>query len=108
MIRRPPRSTLFPYTTLFRSRRRAGGESQSALHCADDVAPLRDLGGNHAVSHCEFGVGQLIQKDRHIDRDQRVIHNGSCPPLRIVVTDRKEKHHISSWGVGSGEWGVRN
>src|SRR5579884_4091363 len=25
MIRRPPRSTLFPYTTLFRSRRRRGG-----------------------------------------------------------------------------------
>src|SRR2546429_3864637 len=32
MIRRPPRSTLFPYTTLFRSRRRAtrrgGGRSR--------------------------------------------------------------------------------
>src|SRR2546422_4590154 len=27
MIRRPPRSTLFPYTTLFRSRRAAGGAS---------------------------------------------------------------------------------
>src|SRR2546430_12936069 len=26
MIRRPPRSTLFPYTTLFRSRLRAGAE----------------------------------------------------------------------------------
>src|SRR2546430_3754038 len=26
MIRRPPRSTLFPYTTLFRSAARAGGE----------------------------------------------------------------------------------
>src|SRR5258705_1370202 len=25
MIRRPPRSTLFPYTTLFRSQRAAGG-----------------------------------------------------------------------------------
>src|SRR2546426_12325790 len=25
MIRRPPRSTLFPYTTLFRSHRRMGG-----------------------------------------------------------------------------------
>src|SRR2546430_3972273 len=25
MIRRPPRSTLFPYTTLFRSRRAVGG-----------------------------------------------------------------------------------
>src|SRR2546428_8332535 len=30
MIRRPPRSTLFPYTTLFRSRRRnSGGPSSS-------------------------------------------------------------------------------
>src|SRR6266536_2451422 len=29
MIRRPPRSTLFPYTTLFRSRRRRRGRSAS-------------------------------------------------------------------------------
>src|SRR3712207_8743333 len=31
MIRRPPRSTLFPYTTLFRSTR----EAQSGVHGAD-------------------------------------------------------------------------
>src|SRR5256885_9962456 len=30
MIRRPPRSTLFPYTTLFRSLFAAGTEAQSA------------------------------------------------------------------------------
>src|SRR5476649_2446116 len=30
MIRRPPRSTLFPYTTLFRSRRRARRSGQGA------------------------------------------------------------------------------
>src|SRR2546422_7927881 len=30
MIRRPPRSTLFPYTTLFRSLRRASALSESA------------------------------------------------------------------------------
>src|SRR2546430_4325680 len=30
MIRRPPRSTLFPYTTLFRSCRRAGSRACSA------------------------------------------------------------------------------
>src|SRR5574341_1645903 len=29
MIRRPPRSTLFPYTTLFRSKRRPGGSGAS-------------------------------------------------------------------------------
>src|SRR3712207_8512193 len=33
MIRRPPRSTLFPYTTLFRSRSlRAGHERRRAAH----------------------------------------------------------------------------
>src|SRR2546426_5646319 len=35
MIRRPPRSTLFPYTTLFRSRMRNGrsaARASSALH----------------------------------------------------------------------------
>src|SRR3712207_7823148 len=41
MIRRPPRSTLFPYTTLFRSRRGvdcpccAGGDLRAALLAAD-------------------------------------------------------------------------
>src|SRR2546425_7100512 len=36
MIRRPPRSTLFPYTTLFRSHpaRRRGGFPQPAAHGA--------------------------------------------------------------------------
>src|SRR5690349_22953923 len=35
MIRRPPRSTLFPYTTLFRSRHGARAE------------PCRDIGAGH-------------------------------------------------------------
>src|SRR5207253_8574331 len=32
MIRRPPRSTLFPYTTLFRSERRRLGSNEAAQH----------------------------------------------------------------------------
>src|SRR2546427_5333964 len=37
MIRRPPRSTLFPYTTLFRSRRRSAAISRfrTASSCRD-------------------------------------------------------------------------
>src|SRR2546429_6744032 len=34
MIRRPPRSTLFPYTTLFRSRERRGSRAGAARHPA--------------------------------------------------------------------------
>src|SRR5438034_2875266 len=40
MIRRPPRSTLFPYTTLFRSPR--------ALRAALPVCDGSDPGGDHA------------------------------------------------------------
>src|SRR2546422_2641682 len=32
MIRRPPRSTLFPYTTLFRSRARRAGAGDAIFH----------------------------------------------------------------------------
>src|SRR5256885_8973253 len=35
MIRRPPRSTLFPYTTLFRSHH--GGEGRERKHVARDL-----------------------------------------------------------------------
>src|SRR5258708_38459993 len=41
MIRRPPRSTLFPYTTLFRSVRVAEGESWSRGPAGFTVAPGR-------------------------------------------------------------------
>src|SRR5689334_23701615 len=48
MRRRPPRSTLFPYTTLFRSAHRQGtglllqGEAVAAVH--DHVAEIGDTG----------------------------------------------------------------
>src|SRR3712207_8111974 len=46
MIRRPPRSTLFPYTTLFRSRRGCRGRGRaSAAGAGDDGDDLGDAGG---------------------------------------------------------------
>src|SRR5258708_27590471 len=38
MIRRPPRSTLFPYTTLFRSHRSGQTGRSRSRHLASDVA----------------------------------------------------------------------
>src|SRR3712207_7360529 len=53
MIRRPPRSTLFPYTTLFRSRDAARGvrRERPALERDDieaGIAPARRRRGAHA------------------------------------------------------------
>src|SRR5688572_31734559 len=42
MIRRPPRSTLFPYTTLFRSRASAAGRARAGR----GRAPSRPRGGD--------------------------------------------------------------
>src|SRR5215203_7126547 len=57
MIRRPPRSTLFPYTTLFRSRR---GSSWCGRAPRPPAAPRRDrkstrLNSSHAnISYAVF------------------------------------------------------
>src|SRR5690242_20863357 len=47
MIRRPPRSTLFPYTTLFRSGRHLDG---AADHLVDEAVLLGFLRGEPAVA----------------------------------------------------------
>src|SRR3712207_8528717 len=46
MIRRPPRSTLFPYTTLFRSR-------QAAARGDDGVDPAGDRAGDPALARAD-------------------------------------------------------
>src|SRR3712207_8331618 len=43
MIRRPPRSTLFPYTTLFRSRRRADAAAGAGVNRRAGGGRARDL-----------------------------------------------------------------
>src|SRR5688572_31045036 len=53
MIRRPPRSTLFPYTTLFRSHRPP--DARPAL--ARRVAPGGRGEGGRADQHAEFARG---------------------------------------------------
>src|SRR3712207_7853861 len=62
MLRRPPRSTLFPYTTLFRSDRRQLDE-EGAVGRVVEVAVLR------AVARPELGRGALERGHpvRHAD-----------------------------------------
>src|SRR5690349_23007485 len=74
MIRRPPRSTLFPYTTLFRSR----GEREPPRRERRADAVLRDLeqgeGGLleqhrvHPQLHAAHGPGDLRDLDRKSTR----------------------------------------
>src|SRR2546422_8391823 len=45
MIRRPPRSTLFPYTTLFRSREAGGGEPRPRVGHDERLGRVQRVGG---------------------------------------------------------------
>src|SRR5258708_903228 len=73
MIRRPPRSTLFPYTTLFRSEDRQGS-AQLIVRAAmiiDDVVTERNreigVAAGHRVERRDF-LFALSQKDFGHDR----------------------------------------
>src|SRR3712207_8693247 len=55
MIRRPPRSTLFPYTTLFRSPVR-GAEAEA--HPIDQHALAHSEGGDHRLARNPKGLDE--------------------------------------------------
>src|SRR3712207_7691026 len=70
MIRRPPRSTLFPYTTLFRSR----GEVQHQVDLAGHVHEVRDVAADqpetrvlHQVAHVVGRAGEEVVEADHLD-----------------------------------------
>src|SRR3712207_7897008 len=83
MIRRPPRSTLFPYTTLFRSPR--GGSSR--LHRGSRVAkPRRVLPGPRGDRRVlEAHVGEA-----HVDRKSTRL-NSSHTNISYAVFCLKKK-----------------
>src|SRR3712207_6876760 len=80
MIRRPPRSTLFPYTTLFRSvEARTAGD--------DDWTTLPDANGHTTQAtgqSCAEGWRELHPQ---LDRYQTRAADGTCTP-----TGRSEEH----------------
>src|SRR3712207_8966764 len=68
MIRRPPRSTLFPYTTLFRSRARAAGSSSSVLRIGVGLSSPGRVGGFLLVDADR--LRGLVPGRRHVVQDR--------------------------------------
>src|SRR2546429_6454660 len=85
MIRRPPRSTLFPYTTLFRSRMLSGGGGlvstaadynrfiQMLLHT--DASPAGELDGTRLLSPRTVGyMSRNHRSEEHTSELQSRLH----------------------------------
>src|SRR5215204_5299851 len=68
MIRRPPRSTLFPYTTLFRSLYDLGldaGWMCAPLFCPEEVVERSEEHTSELQSHSELVCRLLLEKKKH-------------------------------------------
>src|SRR5436190_5513310 len=66
MIRRPPRSTLFPYTTLFRSLDRAGATGLQT-HRSPSIGPRVERSEEHTSelqSHSDLVCRLLLEKKK--------------------------------------------
>src|SRR3712207_7742323 len=73
MIRRPPRSTLFPYTPLFRS-----------------VIPHGNLDSCMVLTACVNGFGKRTPVE-----DYRLQRRGGSGVINIKTTERRSEEHTS-------------
>src|SRR3712207_7554372 len=85
MIRRPPRSTLFPYTTLFRSLMRIGVERTTPVVVAGHVL---GCGQDHIVdSRAEIPI--LLQRSEEHTSELQSRQYLVC---RLLLEKKKKKH----------------
>src|SRR3989449_4293888 len=89
MIRRPPRSTLFPYTTLFRSRHRRRHVSEGAQRARDGaVAPL--VGAHDARDRLTGNARAAGRSEEHTSELQSRLHL----VCRLLLEKKKKNKKI--------------
>src|SRR3712207_8393521 len=97
MIRRPPRSTLFPYTTLFRSplgggpaqeaeRVRVEGADQRLVH---DAARVAGDAGLDAVAQCRGAAARSEEHKSELQSRQYLV-------CRLLL-EKKKKQQSTNW-----------
>src|SRR3712207_7503978 len=91
MIRRPPRSTLFPYTTLFRSAPQ--GDRRGAVVGHHDRRPAggQVLGAGHAVPSMSTGVRAGSRSEEHTSE----LQSRQYLVCRLLLEKKKKKTSYS-------------
>src|SRR3712207_7218371 len=93
MIRRPPRSTLFPYTTLFRSPNipedvaMAESRIRAETVAAEDV--LHDLGAVSMMSSDSMGMGRVRSEEHTSELQSR-----QYLVCRLLLEKKKNVLHL--------------
>src|SRR2546426_6397323 len=102
MIRRPPRSTLFPYTTLFRSSETAHPAAHVAPHPSHAVAFAHDVMEQNVGGAGRRGRGERDRKSTRLNSSHLVISYAVfCLKKKNKNTSEKEMpaDRMSSVGI---------
>src|SRR2546422_1961776 len=91
MIRLPPRSTLFPYTTLFRSRRRGRGDQAAGLAVADHLRDRPTLDRDDRASRRH----RLQRSEEHTSELQSRLHL----VCRLLLEKKKKYSYQPKYSV---------
>src|SRR3712207_8604679 len=97
MIRRPPRSTLFPYTTLFRSVRElllAGRGDRRGFPCLGDEPGHVGAVARQVVDHL-VGVGHEVLDDLRSEEHTSELQSRQYLECRLLIEKNKNKKNIS-------------
>src|SRR3712207_8597244 len=87
MIRRPPRSTLFPYTTLFRSpgdRARVRTQAHGLELCRGGASPGRRIVKGPGPRTCQ-------KRNPRSEKDTAEIQSRQNPVCRLLLEKKKKK-----------------
>src|SRR3712207_7797575 len=96
MIRRPPRSTLFPYTTLFRSAAGInalsgplhGGANESVLKMLTEI----QASGGDATDF----ITRVKNKEQRSEEHTSELQSRQYLVCRLLLEKKKKKHHRTS------------
>src|SRR3712207_7282613 len=97
MIRRPPRSTLFPYTTLFRSPPGVGLPSRAVCSCPSELLKTQARGLEELGLPGPRCLACFVAKPLHLVQDRKSTRlNSSHANISYAVFCLKKKKSINN------------